>query len=265
MSKIDEDSAQAKPMTNLDRFALGAGESLTEVSDAKQIAPPCQHTFAFRVRFFGRAAASRSPLSKTKSGSTVLHRCQCIASLQETKSTNCLIYRNARFICDSSYFSHIFTILVNSFVGYEMSSLTGPVAPAWRIRKSAQIHSKDLGYGLTSTFLGLDGKADEERCRVHGRRALFVGNFFLLAIGDTLRDLTTRNSPSFIFRQTVVDILEAFNERMSKLQRVHELQSHDKLPNLRLNRAGPETCNQPRERDTMAGDIPLVLDIEIGR
>ena len=35
------------------------------------------------------------------------------------------------FICDSSNFSHNFTILVNSFVGYEISSLRGPVAPAF--------------------------------------------------------------------------------------------------------------------------------------
>lgn len=58
---------------HLDLFVAGAGESFTRRSASRVLlSAPTRLALTLRLRFFGRVAASRSPGSNTKSGSTVL-------------------------------------------------------------------------------------------------------------------------------------------------------------------------------------------------
>lgn len=123
--------AARKEETHLERFAFGAGESLTKVSEANRLGYLASIPSRFGCASSDGQPPHVHPCRKRSREAPCFIGVSAYHPPQKRESTNCLIYRKTRFILDSSYFSHIFTILVNSFVGYEMSSLTGPVAPAW--------------------------------------------------------------------------------------------------------------------------------------
>ena len=149
------------------------------------------------------------------------------------------MYRTMTPIEVGSYLSHILTSLVNSFVGYEMSSLRGALADAPANERSGVVSSERRRCPRARrTRIPVNDETDEEGCGPD-RSSRLWSQVLLGSFRDGKGDVSARDELAFGHCEAVRDLVKALEVRVRELDRLDVFELHDELSDPRLDRARP--------------------------